>query len=185
MSMTDTAWGGICRGDPKPGETIAVVGLGGIGHLGVQYAVVNGFRTVVVTKTESKSNLAKKLGASAVVKDGAALREAGGADILLATSSSNEAVLDAMGGLKPSGRVILIGIGFDSFTIPTQPLVMNSWRVIGSAHNGKQYLMQALDMAAEGKVKTMTEVFPKDRIQEAADKQAKGEIRFKAVITYD
>jgi D-arabinose 1-dehydrogenase-like Zn-dependent alcohol dehydrogenase len=120
-----------------------------------------------------------------VVNDGAALKEAGGADVLLATSSSNEATVDAMQGLKAGGRTILMGVGFDQFAIANMPLVMNSQSIIGSAHNGKQYLMQALNMAAEGKVKAMSEVFPKDKMQEAADKVLKGDVRFKAVIEYE
>jgi len=110
-----------------------------------------------------------------VVSNGAELRDAGGADILLHTNSSNSAVADA-------GRVVLVGIAFDTFAVPNMPLIMNSIQVLGSAHNGTQYLVEALRIAGEGKVTPMVEAHGKDRAAEAYQRKADGKARFRTVI---
>jgi alcohol dehydrogenase/propanol-preferring alcohol dehydrogenase len=100
------------------------------------------------------------------------------------TSNSNSSVTDAMAGLRPWGVVVLMGIGTDSFEIPALALTSNSYRVIGSAHNGLEYLSEALDIVASGKVRSMIESFPKEQIAEAYEKFSSGSVRFKAVVTY-
>jgi D-arabinose 1-dehydrogenase-like Zn-dependent alcohol dehydrogenase len=77
-----------------------------------------------------------------------------------------------------------MGIGFDEMTLPTLPLVSHSYRVIGSAHNGMEYLVEALDFVARGEVKPMVEVFHKERVAEAYGRVDSGDVRFKAVVAY-
>ncbi|MFI5613086.1 alcohol dehydrogenase catalytic domain-containing protein [Amycolatopsis sp. NPDC051903] len=179
-----TAWAGLRRADPRPGDRIAVSGIGGLGHLAVQYAKAAGFKTVAITRSEDKRRLALDLGANVVVGSGEELRAAGGADVLLATNNSNAAVVDAMQGVNPRGRVVLMGIAFDEFTVTTMPVVMNSLKILGSAHNGTQYLVEALELAAAGKVIPMVEVYGKDRIADAYRRAAEGKARFRAVVSY-
>jgi D-arabinose 1-dehydrogenase-like Zn-dependent alcohol dehydrogenase len=105
-------------------------------------------------------------------------------DVLLHVSSSHELVLDAIQGLKPWGKIILCGIGFDEMNLPALGLTSNSLQVIGSAHNGIEYLVEALDFLARGEVRPMIEVFPKEHIAEAYDRVVEGKIRFKAVVTF-
>ena len=100
------------------------------------------------------------------------------------TSSSHAAVVNAMEGLKPWGKVVMNGIAVDDMTLPALPLVSNSYQVIGSAHNGLEYLAEALSLVARGAVKPMIEVFPKERIADAYQRAASGAVRFKAVVTY-
>ena len=90
--------------DPKPHERIAVVGIGGLGHLALQYSKAAGFETIAITHSKDKEELARKLGADFVVSDGQGLREAGGADIILATSNSYKAATDTLRGLRPSSN---------------------------------------------------------------------------------
>lgn len=179
-----TVWAALRRADPKPGARVAVVGIGGLGHLAIQYARAAGFHVIAVTKTKDKVRLARDLGADEVVEDGAALQAAGGADILMHTSSSHAAVTDAMAGLKPWGKVVMNGIAVDEMSIPALPLVANSYQIVGSAHNGLEYLAEALEYVARGAVKPMVEVFPKERIAEAYQRADSGEARFKVVVTY-
>jgi D-arabinose 1-dehydrogenase-like Zn-dependent alcohol dehydrogenase len=179
-----TVWAALRRAAPKPGAHIAVVGIGGLGHFAIQYAKSAGFSVTAVTRTSSKAHLAKQLGADQVVSDGAELKAAGGADVIMHTSSSHAAVVNAMEGLKPWGKVIMNGIAFDEMNVPALPLVSHSYQIVGSAHNGLEYLAEALDIVARGAVKPMIEVFPKERVAHAYERAASGEVRFKAVVTY-
>jgi D-arabinose 1-dehydrogenase-like Zn-dependent alcohol dehydrogenase len=179
-----TVWAGIRRADARPGARVAVVGVGGIGHFALQYAKAAGYHVIAVTRTADKHALARELGADDVVADGAALKEIGGADVLLHTSSSHAAIVDAMAGLRPWGTVVLMGIALDELTLPALSLTTHSHRVVGSAHNGMEYLSEALDIVARGEVKPMIERFPLARANDAYEKVAAGEVRFKAVVTY-
>jgi alcohol dehydrogenase/propanol-preferring alcohol dehydrogenase len=179
-----TVWAAIRRAAPKPGAHIAVVGIGGLGHFAIQYAKASGFGVTAVTRTASKAELARQLGADDVVSDGAGLKAAGGADVIMHTSSSHAAVVNAMEGLRPWGKVVMNGIALDEMTLPALPLVSHSHQIVGSAHNGLEYLAEALDMVASGAVKPMVEVFPKERVADAYERAASGAVRFKAVVTY-
>lgn len=182
MCIGYTAWSGLRRADPKPGERVAVSGVGGMGHLAIQYAKASGFTTIAITSSPDKAKLARKLGADIVVSNGAELRDAGGADILLHTNSSNSAAADAIQGVSARGRVVLMGIAFDTFAVPNMPLIMNSIRVLGSAHNGTQYLVEALKIAGGGKVTPMVETYSKDRAAEAYQRTAEGKARFRTAM---
>lgn len=179
-----TVWAALRRAAPKPGACVGVVGIGGLGHLAIQYAKAAGYRVIAVTRTADKQEVSRQLGADDAVADGAGLKAAGGADVLMHTSSSHAAVADAMTGLKPWGKLVMNGIAFDDFALPSLTFVSNSHQVIGSAHNGLEYLVEALDFVARGEVKPLIEVFPKERIAEAHERVASGDVRFKAVVTY-
>jgi alcohol dehydrogenase/propanol-preferring alcohol dehydrogenase len=140
-----TVWAALRRAAPMPTARIAVVGIGGLGHFAIQYAKTAGFHVTAVTRTTSKSDLARQLGADDVVADGAALKASGGADVIMHTSSSHTAVVNAMEGLRPWGKVVMNGIAVDEMTLPALPLVSNSYQIIGSAHNSLEYLVEALD----------------------------------------
>ncbi len=78
----------------------------------------------------------------------------------------------------------MMGIAFDEMTLPALPLVSHSYQIIGSAHNGMEYLVEALGFVTRGEVQPMIELFPKERVAEAYDRVASGDVRFKAVVTY-
>jgi D-arabinose 1-dehydrogenase-like Zn-dependent alcohol dehydrogenase len=179
-----TVWAAIRRADPRPGARIAVVGIGGLGHLAIQYAKAAGYDVTAVTHTPEKQELALELGADTVVADGAGLKEAGGADLLMHTSNSHAAVAGAMEGLRPWGKLVMMGIAVDEMTLPALPLVSHSYQIVGSAHNGMEYLAEALDLVARGKVQPVIELFPKDRVTDAYERVVSGKVRFKAVVTY-
>ncbi len=177
-----TVYSGFKVADPKPQERIAVVGIGALGHLGIQYSKASGFETIAVTHSKNKEELAYKLGADSVVSDGEALLKNGGADVILATSNSYKTTADAIKGIRPEGRVILMGVSStDVLTISPETLFKRA-RVIGSTQNDREHLYEALDFVAKGKVKVMTEIFPLEEISNAYDKVANGNVRFKAVI---
>lgn len=179
-----TVWAALRRAAARPGARVAVAGVGGLGHLAIQYAKTAGYHVTAVTRTPDKQDLARQLGADEVAASGAELLAAGGADLLMHTSSSHAAVADAMTGLRPWGTLAMMGIATDELTLPSLPLVANSQRVIGSAHNGLEHLAEALDIVARGAVTPMVEVYPKERVADAYERAASGKARFKAVVTY-
>ena len=182
-----TTWSGLRAAEPEPGDKIAVVGIGGLGHLAVQFAAANGYETIAVTHSPDKHDLAIELGADHVVADGAELQAKGGADVMLMCTNSYEHAGAAMQGLRHDGRAVLVGLDpFGNFTIPTypQPFFAQRQKFIGATHNGLRYLTEALDMAAAGKVTPMIETFDKSRIVDAVEKVTNGDVRFRAVVTY-
>jgi D-arabinose 1-dehydrogenase-like Zn-dependent alcohol dehydrogenase len=179
-----TVWAGLRRAAPKPRARVAVSGIGGLGHLAIQYAKAAGFHVTALTHSPDKKDVALQLGADEVVSDGASLKAAGGADVLMHTNSSHSAVADAMNGLKPWGKVVLMGIGTDELNLPALALTSNSYQIVGSAHNTIEHLVEALEIAARGEVRPVIETFPKERAQEARVRASTGDVRFKAVVTY-
>jgi alcohol dehydrogenase len=178
-----TVWSGLRWANPKPHERIAVVGIGGLGHLALQYSKAAGFETIAITHSKDKEELAHKLGADIVVSDGQGLRGAGGADIILATSNSYKGAADTLRALRPDGRLMFIGGSDEPFTISSPgEFLANRHQIIGSSQNGREYLYEALDYVAKGKVKVMAETFPLDDIADAYEKVANGNVRFRAVI---
>lgn len=178
-----TVWSGLRIADPKPHERIAVVGIGGLGHLAVQYAKAAGFTTIAVSRSPDKDRFIRELGADEIVRDGQGLAAAGGADVILGTSNSNDAMTDSMQGLRPDGRFVLMGYEAKPFQIPPADCILKRLRIIGSQQNGTEFLYEALDYAAKGKVKVIAETYRLDEINKAYERVAEGRVRFRAVIT--
>jgi alcohol dehydrogenase len=183
-----TVYSGLRLGDPKPHERVAVVGIGALGHLGIQYSKAAGFETIAVTHSKDKEELAYKLGADSVVSNGEGLLKegqhdgAGGADVILATSNSYKATADSIKGLRPDGRVVLMGVSTTEPLTISPEILFKRARILGSTQNDREHLYEALDYVAKGKVRVMTEMFPLEEISNAYDKVANGNVRFKAVI---
>jgi dehydrogenase len=178
-----TVYSGLRMADPKPHERIAVVGIGALGHLGIQYSKAAGFETIAVTHSKDKEELAFKLGADSVVSDGESLQKEGGADVILSTSNSYKTTAESIKALRPDGRVILMGFSSTDTLKVSPEILFKRGRIIGSTQNDREHLYEALDYVAKGKVKVMTEVFPLEEISNAYDKVANGNVRFKAVVT--
>lgn len=176
-----TVYSGLRWGDPKPHERVAVLGVGGLGHLGIQYAKAAGFETFAITHSRDKLDAIRELGADGVFFSGEELMQHGGADVILATSNSSVACSEAIRGLRPDGRLVLMG--FDPRPIEVSPMIiMTRARILGSSQNDPEHLYEALDYVANGKVKVMTETFGLDDIGQAYDEVAEGKVRFRAVI---
>jgi alcohol dehydrogenase len=178
-----TVWSGLRWAQPQPGERLAVVGIGGLGHLAIQYAKAAGFTTVAVSRSPDKDKLIRELGADGIVRDGKDLAAAGGADVILGTSNSVDAMADSIAGLRPDGRLVLMG--FENKPLPIHPgdLIMRRIRVLGSQQNSREYLYEALQIAAIGKVKVITETYVLDEIATAYERVEQGKVRFRAVIS--
>jgi len=177
-----TVWSGFRLAEPQPHERVAVVGIGGLGHLGIQYAKAAGFDTIAFTQSKDKEKLVRDLGADEVVTDGEGLRAAGGADVILATSNSYKSTSDALKGLRPDGRLVLMGVSDEPLTVGPEIMFVRG-RIIGSSQNSVEHLYEALDYAAKGKVKVISEIYRLNEIDRAYDRVAEGKVRFRAVIT--
>jgi dehydrogenase len=183
-----TSWSALRTARPQPHERIAVLGIGGLGHLAIQYAKACGHETIAITRTPDKHPHITKLGADLILSTGQELKTAGGADIILVTGNSHQAAADALQGLRPHGRMVIAGID------PAQPLTLGPaltyplfalrHTITGSTHNGPQYLHEALNLAAAGKVTPMIETFDKEHVADAVTKTAQGQVRFRAVVRY-
>jgi len=177
-----TVWSGLRWADPQPGERMAVVGIGGLGHLAVQYAKAAGFTTIAVSRSPDKDQLIGELGADEIARDGKGLAAAGGADVILGTSNSMDAMAESVQGLRPDGRFVLMGFEPKPLPIPPADLIMRRIRIIGSQQNGPEYLYEALNLAAAGKVKVMAETYRLDEINRAYERVERGQVRFRALI---
>lgn len=180
-----TTWSGLRDASPKPHERVAVLGIGGLGHIALQLSKACGFETIAITHSTDKHDLAIQLGADHVVGNGKELGDLGGADILLVTTNEFSAAEDAMTGLKANGRVVLCGLDFSKpFSISSQgkPFHMMRQQVIGSTHAGLLHLSEVLKIAANGKVKPIVETFSLDQATEAYDRLASGKMRFRGVF---
>ena len=177
-----TVWSGLRFADPKPHERIAILGIGGLGHLALQYSKAAGFETIAITHSPDKEKLVRDLGADEVVADGDALQKVGGADVILATGNSYKAASAALKGLRPDGRMVLMGVSEEPLEV-TADAIINRTRIIGSTQNGNEYLYEALDYIAKGKVKVITETYSLNDISQVYERVANGAVRFRAVIT--
>ncbi len=177
-----TVWSGLRWADPQPHERVAVLGIGGLGHLAVQYAKAAGFETIAISHSPDKDKFIRELGADEIVRDGKALAAAGGADIILSTTNSAPAMAESIDGLRPDGRFIAMGSAGAPIPVGVGALIGKRVRVIGSTQNGREYLYEALDYAAKGKVKVISETFSLDEAPKAYARVAEGSVRFRAVL---
>ncbi len=178
-----TVWSGLRWANPKPHERVAVLGIGGLGHLALQYAKAAGFETIAVSHSPDKDKMIRELGADEIVRDGKGLAAAGGADIVLSTSNSTKSMADAIQGLRPDGRLVTMGVDAEPLSVSLIDLLSRRIQIIGSQQNGPEYLYEALDYVAKGKVKTMVETYPLADAPKAYQRVVDGQTRFRAVLT--
>jgi alcohol dehydrogenase len=158
------------------------VGIGGLRHLAVQDAKAAGFHTIAISRSPDKHRFIHELGADEIVRDGAGLAGAGGADIVLSTSNSMDAMAKSIQGLRPDGRFVLVGAEAKDLAVSPLDLIMKRIKIIGSQQNGREYLHEALAIAAIGKVRVLTETYRLDEIGKAYERVAKGRVRFRAAV---
>lgn len=178
-----TVYSGLRWADPKPHERVAVLGIGGLGHLAVQYAKAAGFETIAVSHSPDKDKMIRDLGADEVVRDGKSLAAVGGADVILSTSNSTKSMVDSLQGLRPDGRLVTMGADVEPLSVSLADLIGKRIQIIGSQQNGPEYLYEALDFVAQGKVKTIVETYPLTQAVKAYDRVAEGKARFRVVLT--
>ena len=183
-----TVMSGLRNASPSPGERVAVLGVGGLGHLAVQYAKAVGLETFAITGQADKKRELVGLGADEVVLSGddpgKALRDAGGADIILSTTNSARQVASAFNGLRPGGRLINMGLTDGPIAIDPMTLTIGQRQLRGSSQDERADLAEALAHVARGKVKPMIELYPLERVNEARERLASGKVRYRVVLQH-
>ncbi|HEX4072008.1 MAG TPA: alcohol dehydrogenase [Planctomycetaceae bacterium] len=171
----------------RPGEVAAILGLGGLGHLGVQYAAKMGLKTVAIARGQDKEPLARKLGAwryidSQASDPAAELAKLGGAKVILATVTASEAMQAVVGGLAVNGTMLVIGA---VPTLEVSPLfLLNGCRSVKGWYSGTSIDSQdTLAFSVLTGVRSMNEIYPLERAGEAFDRMASGKARFRVVLT--
>ena len=172
-----------------PGDVVAVHGVGGLGHLGVQYAARHGFRTVAVNRGRDKEELARRLGASDYIDSAArdpaeALQAMGGAKAILATVTNGEAMQAIAGGLGPNGVMMVIG-AVGPLTVNSLDLIQKSAAVKGWYSGIARDSEDTLQFSLRNKVASMNEIYPLDNAQEAYERMMSGKARFRVVLRMD
>jgi D-arabinose 1-dehydrogenase-like Zn-dependent alcohol dehydrogenase len=183
-----TTFQAIRANGARPPDVVAVLGIGGLGHLGVQFAAKMGYRTVAIDRGKDKEPLARKLGAH-VFLDGqtqdvaAELQKLGGAKIILATVTSAKAMSDVIPGLSVRGRLIVIGIDPQPFPVSTLDLIGGSRSVVGVASGTSMDSQDTMVFSALSGVRPMIETVPLEQAAAAFDRMVSGEARFRMVLT--
>jgi D-arabinose 1-dehydrogenase-like Zn-dependent alcohol dehydrogenase len=172
----------------RPGDLVAILGVGGLGHLGIQFAVKMGFRTVAIARGMDKEPLARKLGAWSYIdskaQDPAAeLLKLGGAKIVLATVTNGDAMSATLGGLGVNGKLIIVGAAAEPLQVAGMPLLFGRRSIMGWPSGSSIDSQDTLSFSALSGVRPMTEVFPLERAAEAYEHMMSGKARFRAVLT--
>jgi D-arabinose 1-dehydrogenase-like Zn-dependent alcohol dehydrogenase len=182
-----TTYNSLRNSGARAGDTVAVQGIGGLGHLAIQYAAKMGFRTVAVSRGADKEDLARKLGAHEYVdtqKTSAAegLAKLGGADLLLATAPHAEAISSTVGGLKARGKLLIVAAPFEPMTISALPLL--SGKTIAGWPSGTAIDSEdTVRFSALFDVRPRIEVFKLEEVERAFATVMENRVRFRAVLT--
>lgn len=170
------------------GDTVVILGIGGLGHLAVQYAAKAGFRTVAVARGQDKGPLARQLGAHIYIdtttQDPAKeLQKIGGANIILSTVTSAKALDWTVDGLAPAGKLIIVGAPDAAVTINPFPLLLGRRTVAGWPSGTGVDSEDTLNFSALTGVKPMIETYPLEQAEEAYNRMMSGKARFRVVLT--
>ncbi|MGF1925171.1 MAG: zinc-binding dehydrogenase, partial [Bacteroidia bacterium] len=183
-----TVYKGLKETEAKPGEWVAISGIGGLGHLAVQYAKAMGLHVAAIDVSDDKLELAKKLGADITVNamhDDPGLllkKETGGMHGVLVTAVSPIAFKQALTALRRKGTISLNGLPPGSFDLPIFETVLNRYTVRGSIVGTRKDMQEAIGFAVEGKVKATVHAAKLEDINEVLEQMKKGEIEGRIVL---
>jgi D-arabinose 1-dehydrogenase-like Zn-dependent alcohol dehydrogenase len=183
-----TTFNSLRNSGARPGDLVAVLGIGGLGHLGVQFAAKMGFNTVAIARGSDKGTLAKSLGANHYIdsqaQDPAAeLMKLGGARIILATVTDGKAMSATLGGLGVNGKLIVLGAPHDPLQVPAGLLIGGRRSIAGWPSGSSIDSQDTLDFSVLTGVRSMNEVYPLEKAAEAYDRMMSGKARFRVVLT--
>ena len=183
-----TTFSGLRNAGGKPGDLVAVLGIGGLGHLAVQYARHMGFEVVAIARGAGKEPLARQLGAHHYIDstsgDAAdALQKLGGAALVISTASGGKAVSQMMKGLRPRGRVVVLGASPDPIETPTTDLLFGNRSIEGALTGDPATGDATLKFSVLTGIQAMIETMPLERAPEAYARMMSGDARFRMVLT--
>jgi alcohol dehydrogenase len=184
-----TTYNGLRRSSARSGDLVAVLGIGGLGHLAVRYAVAMGFETVAIARGADKADFSKQLGAHHYIDSTAgttvaeALQSLGGAKAVLATASNSAAITATVDGLAPRGELVVIGADPEALGINPVQLLMSGRVVRGHPSGTARDVQDTMEFSALHGIRPTIETLPLDQADEAYQKMLSGSARFRMVLT--
>ncbi|RLJ70520.1 propanol-preferring alcohol dehydrogenase [Hydrogenivirga caldilitoris] len=171
----------------KPDELVAVQGVGGLGHLAIQYAKAMGAKVAALSHSQEKEEFSGELGADYFINTSKTdpaeeLKKLGGADVILTTVFKSEAIQTLIGGLAPRGRLSVVGAARDPIQVIPFDLITKRIVVTGSAVGGRKLLRETLQFSADFGIKPLVEIHPFDKVNEVLDRVREGKVRLRAVL---
>ena len=185
-----TVYNSLRNAGARAGDLVAVQGIGGLGHLGIQYARQMGFRTVGIGRGGDKEPLARKLGAHEYVDTSASapaahLQKLGGARVILATAPDSQAISALVDGLASGGKLVIVGVSPEPFNISLLQLVLVRRSIQGWPSGTAKDSEDTLQFSVLTGVRPMIERYPLEKAAEAYDQMISGRARFRVVLTMD
>jgi D-arabinose 1-dehydrogenase-like Zn-dependent alcohol dehydrogenase len=183
-----TTFNALRHSGALPGDLVAVLGIGGLGHLGIQFANKFGYKVAAIGRRSENSELAKKLGASVYI-DGQStnaaeeLQKLGGAKVILATAPSSKAMSEVIDGLGPNGKLMVVGAAFDFIEVTPVQLISGVRTIQGWAAGTPTDSEDTLRFAELTGVRPMIETYPLEKAAEAYARMISGQARFRVVLT--
>jgi D-arabinose 1-dehydrogenase-like Zn-dependent alcohol dehydrogenase len=182
-----TTFNALRNSGARGGDVVGILGLGGLGHLGVQFAAKMGFKTVGIARGKDKEPLARKLGAwhyidSQTQDPAVELAKLGGAKVVLATVTNGDAMAATVGGLAPNGTLVVVGAP-PSLEVSAFALISGQRSVKGWYSGTSIDSQDTLAFSAFSGVRSMNEVYPLERANEAYERMMSGKARFRVVLT--
>jgi D-arabinose 1-dehydrogenase-like Zn-dependent alcohol dehydrogenase len=183
-----TTYNALRRSGAMPGDLVAIQGIGGLGHLGIQFANKFGYKVAAIGRGPENAALAKKLGASVYIDSKStnaaeALQKLGGAQVILATAPSSKAMSELINGLAPNGKLIVIGAAFDPIEVTPIQLITGSKTIQGWASGTPADEEDTLRFAELTGVRPMIETYPLEKAGEAYARMMSGKAQFRVVLT--
>jgi len=183
-----TTYNALRHSGAMPGDLVAVLGVGGLGHLGIQFANKFGYKVAAIGRGSESAVLAKKLGASVyidnkVTNPAEALQELGGAQVILATAPSSKSMTEVIDGLAPNGKLMVVGVSADPIEVTPVQLVTGSRSIQGWASGTPADEEDTLRFAELTGVRPMIETYPLEKAAEAYARMMSGKAQFRVVLT--
>jgi D-arabinose 1-dehydrogenase-like Zn-dependent alcohol dehydrogenase len=185
-----TTFNALRNSGARPGDLVGVLGIGGLGHLGIQYAAKFGYRVVGIGRGQENAPLAKKLGAFAYIDSKATkaaeeLKKMGGAKVILATAPNAKAMAELADGLGVGGKLLIVGAPFEPMEISALQLLMARRAIQGWPSGTAMDSEETLAFSAFSGVRPMIEKFPLAKVKEAYERMTSGHAQFRVVLTMD
>jgi D-arabinose 1-dehydrogenase-like Zn-dependent alcohol dehydrogenase len=183
-----TTYNALRHSGAMPGDVVAVLGVGGLGHLGIQFASKFGYKVAAVGRGPESAALAKKLGASVYIDNKAtnaaeALQKLGGAQVVLATAPSSKAMSEVIEGLAPNGKLMVVGADMEPIAVSPAQLINGSRSLQGWASGTPADAEDTLRFAELTGVRPMIETYPLEKAAEAYARMMSGKAQFRVVLT--
>jgi D-arabinose 1-dehydrogenase-like Zn-dependent alcohol dehydrogenase len=183
-----TTYNALRHSGAMAGDLVAVLGIGGLGHLGIQFASKSGYKVAAIGLGSENAALAKKLGASVYIDDGVTnaaeeLQKLGGAQVILATAPSSKAMSELIDGLGPNGKLMVVGVTFDPIEVTPVQLISGSRSLQGWASGTPTDAEDTLRFAELTGVRPMIETYPLEKAAEAYARMMSGKAQFRVVLT--